>query len=298
MNRVARLLPALLAVALALTGCAGASAAESRPGAVRVVAATDVWGDVVQRIGGAHVAVTSIIDDPAKDPHEYEAGVRDRLAVARADLVVENGGGYDAFMERLRSSNRGVAVVSAAAVSGYAVSAATFNEHLWYDLPTVRRVAAAVAAVLQRRDPAHRADYAAALASFGRRLDALMREEDGVRRIASGRGVAVTEPVPLYLTTACGLVDRTPRAFSSAVEDGRDVPPAALQQELALLTQHRVALLAVNVQTAEPTTDQVVAAARAAGIPVVAFRETLPEGQDYPTWIAHQLAAVRAAVDA
>ena len=296
MDRAARLLPLLLAAALLLSGCADRSAAEGAGGPVRIVATTDVWGDVARQIGGSHVAVTSIIDDPAKDPHEYEADARDQLAVSRARILLENGGGYDDFLDRLRGANRSATVLNAAALSGYDQAAPGFNEHLWYDLPTVRRVAAAIADELRRRDTASATAYSAALRTFDGRLDGLMGQEAAIRRSAAGQGVAITEPVPLRLTDACGLTNRTPAAFSRAVEAGRDVPPGVLQQQLALFRQHRVALLAVNEQTGGPTTDQTVAAARTAGIPVVGFRETLPEGRDYVTWIRAELDAVRTAV--
>ena len=104
--------------------------------------------------------------------------------------------------------------------------------------------------------------------------------------------------MPLYLTAACGLVDRTPRGFGSAIEDGRDVPPALLQAQLRLVRSRRVALLAVNDQTEDPVTDQVVAAARRAALPVVGFGETLPAGRTFVSMFHGELDAVAAAVRA
>jgi zinc/manganese transport system substrate-binding protein len=91
-------------------------------------------------------------------------------------------------------------------------------------------------------------------------------------------------------------VNRTPTAFSSAVEDGRDAPPAVLRTQLDLLRSRRVALLAVNEQTEDPMTDRVVAAARVARVPVVGFRETLPAGRSYLAVFHEELTALRSAV--
>ncbi|MGN6741756.1 MAG: metal ABC transporter solute-binding protein, Zn/Mn family, partial [Amnibacterium sp.] len=159
-------------------------------------------------------------------------------------------------------------------------------------------VADAVSAALQRVDPVHAGAYRAALARFEGRVDDLAGREAAIRRVAQGRGAAITEPVPLHLLAACGLADRTPAAFSTAVEDGRDVAPSVLQVQLRLLREHRVALLAVNEQAEEPTTQQVVAAARAARVPVIGFRETLPAGATLLTLFHTELAAVAEAVGA
>jgi zinc/manganese transport system substrate-binding protein len=275
---------AVAAVGLLLSGCAEgspvASDGRTADGRISVVASTDVWGSIVTELGAGHVRVTALIDSPSKDPHDYQATVRDHLVVSRAAVVVENGGGYDDFMRRLTAGTGG-AVLDAVRISGMDSAAPGFNEHVWYDLPTVDRVAAAVSTALQHDDPAHVADYRAALARFRAEIADLAGTEARIRRLASGRGVAITEPVPLAATAACGLDDRTPAAFSTAIEDGRDVPPAVLQTQLGLLRSHRVALLAVNEQTVDPTTERVVAAAAAAHLPVVGFRETLPAGNTY-----------------
>ncbi len=67
-------------------------------GVVKVLATTNVWGDIAKQLGGDWVEVTVILDDPMQDPHSYEASARDQLAVNDAELIVMNGGGYDEFM--------------------------------------------------------------------------------------------------------------------------------------------------------------------------------------------------------
>jgi zinc/manganese transport system substrate-binding protein len=294
---VKRVLPLLLAPVLLLAGCSGTSAAEE-DGRVRVVASTDVWGDVVQRIGGSAVAVDSIISDPDRDPHEYAADPRDQLAVSRARLVVVNGGGYDDFLTRLlQHAPDTTEVVDAAAVTGLdRAPAGERNEHLWYDLDAVSEVAGRIATELGAVAPAQRSTFTSRLKAFRAELAGLEATERSIRATAQGKGVAITEPVPLAMTEALGLVNRTPTAFSEAVEEGDDVAPAVLQRQLALLADHRVAVLAVNEQATSPTTEQVVAAARTADVPVVRVRETLPDGQDYVAWMRSDLAAFRAAL--
>ena len=107
--RGAVLSAASLALVVSVASCG--SADDSGPssasdGTVDVVASINVWGDIVSTIGGDQVKVTSLITDPSADPHSYEANARTQLAVSEADLIVENGGGYDDFMDTLRSSRR------------------------------------------------------------------------------------------------------------------------------------------------------------------------------------------------
>ncbi|BAS09738.1 metal ABC transporter substrate-binding lipoprotein [Arthrobacter sp. Hiyo4] len=101
-------LAALAGVSLLLTACgsgggapSATSGTESSAGVVEVVASTNVYGDIAAIIGGDKVNVTSIITKTSQDPHSYEATAQDRLLVSKAELVIENGGGYDAFLHKM-----------------------------------------------------------------------------------------------------------------------------------------------------------------------------------------------------
>lgn len=90
------------AAALTLAGCSTTPAAgEGGDDGITVVASTNVYGSIAAQIGGDRIDVESIITSVTQDPHSYEATARDRLTVQKADLVIENGGGYDAFIDTL-----------------------------------------------------------------------------------------------------------------------------------------------------------------------------------------------------
>jgi zinc/manganese transport system substrate-binding protein len=286
-----------LAVAGASTGCssAGASAAD-----ISVVASTDVYGAIAEELAAGlparRVSVTSIIADPAVDPHSYEANPRDELAISRADLILENGGGYDDFVDDLRkASGASARVINAIAVSGRA-GEQPLNEHVWYDVATTRTVAARISQFLIAHDPSDAAVLRRNARSFSSALGRLQRIEANIRRKHAGAGAAVTEPVPLYLLEACGLVNRTPAEFSAAVENGTDASPQVLQALLDLFSEHRVQLLAYNEQTSDTQTDQVVAAAKANAVAVVTVTESLPADIAFPAWLGGILRAVEAAL--
>jgi zinc/manganese transport system substrate-binding protein len=299
-----RALPGLLLAALLLTGCGpsapagsgGGTGSAASPGAIPVVASTDVYGAVVRAVGGDRVAVTSLIDDPAADPHSFEAPPAAAAAAAKARLVVVNGGGYDDFAARLSPGS--ATVIDVVALSGLAAPAdGELNEHVWYSLPTVKTLAGRIAADLGAVEPASAATFTANADAFGARVDGLVAKVDTLKAAHGGERIAVTEPVPLYLTDAAGLVNATPAEFTEAVEEDADPPAAVVAQTLDLFGADPVRALLVNGQTRTPVTDQVEQAARNAGVPVVEVGETLPEGaDDYVNWMDGQIDALGSAL--
>ncbi len=325
-----RFLPAAALVAasvLALAGCAGGATGEQTgDGTLQVVASTNVYGDIAAAIAGDLVEVQSIITSVAQDPHSYEASARDQLTVSRASLIIENGGGYDAFMDAMiEGTGTEAPVITAvefsrdwpgnaghdAADHDDATDDATpesdatddhdhdghdhiegFNEHVWYDPHTIAHVAEDIAHELGELDAANAATYQANYETFTAGIDGIETSLDELKTRVGGQKVFVTEPVPLYLTAAAGLENATPAAFSEAVEEGQDVPPATLLEAVRILTSGEVRVLIVNAQTGGAETDEVVARAKGAGIPVLEFTELVPDGDTYLTWMQANVAAL------
>lgn len=270
----------------ALAGCTSAPAHNSDDGVLRVVASTNVYGDIAATIGGDTVEVTSIIDDPAQDPHEFEANGRVQLALSRADVVIVNGGGYDDFATTMlqASGNTTARVIDAVDLSDYDTGAAGFNEHVWYDYPTMRTVAKAIAAALDIADPAHSGMYDGRADGVVAEFDALIQLEGSIAAAAHGAGAVITEPVPLYALDASGFDNLTPPEFSEAIEEGTDVPPALLQSVLNLIGDGSADIVVYNQQTGGPQTDAVLDVATDNRVPAIGVSETVPDGLDYFSW--------------
>lgn len=310
--RRATLTPALaLAAALALTACgadatgpaAGPGSAPAAPAQVAVVASTDVYGSIVSAVGGDAVEVTSIINKPDSDPHEYESTPSDAAAFNGAKLVVYNGADYDPFADKLiGAAATKPAAINVAELSGLEADVPAgeeFNEHVWYSLPTVKKLADAVAADLGTADPASASTFTTNAAAFTTKIDALLAELDAIKAEHDGEKVAITEPVPVYIIEAAGLVNSTPEEFSEAVEEGGEVPAAVVADTLALFQgPDAVKALLANTQTEDAATRQVADAATAGNVPIVQVTETLPAGvTDYVTWMTQQIDALGAALD-
>lgn len=268
---------------------------------LNVVASTDVYGSIAERIGGNEVQVTSIIDSANADPLEYEATPADGIAVSRADLVVFNGNGYDEFMPRLVAASQGVeSVVNVTELSGLRPVAEAageeFNEHVWYSLETVRALAATLATEMGKARPAAASAFTDRATAFAEEIGGLQQQVDDLASSSKGTRIAVTEPLANYLLEDAGLDNVAPEQFQETIEEGDDPSAEVLQEMLALFGQDPVEALVLNTQTQSAVTDQVVQAAQKARVPVLRMSETLTS-PSYIEWMGGQIGALAAALE-
>jgi len=284
-----------LAAGAVLAACSSAPAPPPGPS---VVASTDVYGAIATAIGGSTVHVTSIINSPDADPHEYEPTPSDSLAVSRANVLVYNGGGYDDFAGKLleAADAKPISIV-VTALPDFDTDAPDFNEHAWYDLPAMKELADHLAGALGTVDQQGANRYLDNAKKFDAQVDGLVAKVAAIKAKHAGTKVGITEPVPGYLLDAAGLVVVTPPEFSEAVEEGTDPPAAVVTANNATFAEAKV--LVENAQTTGPTTTQAEQAAAANRVPVVKVTETLPDGvTDYVVWMSGQVDALAAALDA
>jgi zinc/manganese transport system substrate-binding protein len=280
---------------LALTGCGPLGHAAD--GRIGVVAGENVWGNIAAQLGGDRVAVTSLINDPGTDPHEYESDVHAAAAVADANVVIENGLGYDDFLTKLLSASPGnertVLTVSAAA----GVKADNANPHLWYGPGFVIAAARAIEGAFAKASPADAGRFRAHLRTFLAGEQRVVSVLHQIKAKYAGSAIAYTERVPGYLLAAAGLRLGVPASFPQAIEDGTDPSPRDNAAFEKALTGHRVKALIYNSQVTDPVTKQLRDLATTSGIPVVDMTETLPPTEpDYQTWQADQARALLAAL--
>ncbi|MEU4517873.1 zinc ABC transporter substrate-binding protein [Amycolatopsis sp. NPDC024027] len=277
----------------ALAACSGGGSSSDGGGAqvgsdgkVEVVASTDVWGSVAAAVGGQNVEVKSVIHDPSADPHSYETTADDALAAKGAQLLLSNGGGYDEFFGKLTEQ-----AGSAKKLVAYDIAATgDENEHVWYDLPGVGKVADRLAAQLGELKPAAKQQFADNATAFKAKVDALEKRLEELGTTHPGTKVVVTEPVAHYLLASAKITDATPKAFSDAVENDTDVPADAVSAYKQLIATKQVKALIDNEQTVTPLTQDVVKQAKEAGIGVVGVTETLPAGvTDYIGWMTGEV---------
>ncbi|KXP12731.1 hypothetical protein AXK57_00270 [Tsukamurella pulmonis] len=304
--RLARVAGAVAVAALALTACGQASEAESGDGKPSVVASTDVYGAIAQAVAGGDATVTSLFANPTGDPHEFEPSAQDTLTVKKASVLVFNGGHYDAYMEQAAEGTAAAKVDAVAVQSGTTAAEhgdanehdhAHENEHVFYDLPTMQKVATAVAQALSEKDTAHREGYESRAREFGTRLDGVIGQARAIGQANPGAKIAATEPVAGYLLTLAGLTDVAPARYTAAIESGTDPAPADIAAANALVSDKQVRAVVLNSQTESPVTSALAKTAETAGVPVVRVTESLPEGvDDYVAWQAENVQRLASAL--
>ena len=272
------------------------SNAPSSSTVINVVAAENFYGDVVKQLGGSHVAVTSILSNPNVDPHEYESNVQTAVAVSKAQLVVENGAGYDTWMDKLLSAspNSSRIVLVSADIAGHKLPD---NPHVWYGIDNMPTIAQAITGALKKLDAADAATFDKNLATFKQSLVPLEQKISDINKKYKGIPVALTETIYLYQTIPEGLDVLTPFEFQKANAEGTDPPANTVVETNTQVTRKEVKVLIYNVQTVTPITTNLQNEAQNLNIPIVPVSETMPPGKTYQTWMIDQLNTLQQALE-
>ncbi len=262
--------------------------------------AENEYANVIEQIGGRYVTVSAIESNPNTDPHTFEASPSVAQAVSAARLLVENGVGYDTYMEKIESaggagSDSQRLVINVQHLLGLPDS--TPNPHLWYRPQTMPAVARAIAADLSALAPAHAAYFQANARAFEASLQPWFT---ALREFSSrypGTTVATTEPVGDYMLEAAGTKNLTPFGLQADIMNGTDPAPQDVTFQEGLFSQKKVKVFVYNQQVTDSLTQSFLRAAKRNGVPVVGVYETMPTpGYDYQSWMLAEVKALERAV--
>jgi len=275
-----------LSAALALAAFSAPAWAEP----VTIVAAENFYGDLASQIGGANVAVTSILSSPDEDPHLFEASPDTAKALTDAKVVIVNGVDYDPWMEKLLSAHNapGRKEVIVGKLVGHKPGD---NPHLWYDPAYMKAAAKALTADLIAVDPAHKADYEQGHAKFLDSLKPLEEKIAAMRKSYAGQPVTASEPVFGYQAGLIGLKVHNEK-YALAIMNNAEPTPSEVAAFENDLKGHKVKAMLYNAQASEPAVGKLVDLAKANGIPVVGVSETEPPNSTYQDWMMGQLNAL------
>jgi len=264
---------------------------------INVVAAENFYGDIVKQLGGNHVRVLSILSDPNADPHEYESSIQDAVAVAKANIVIENGLDYDTWMDKLLSAspNPNRIVLIGGKLASHPLPD---NPHVWYGIDNVQAIAGDITDSLKKIDPADAGEFNQNLNKFDNSLQPLFLRIADIKAKYNNTPVGLTETIYLYQTKPEGLNVLTPFSFEKAIAEGND--PSAGDVAIAnnQITKKQIKILIYNVQTITPITTNLENEAESENIPVIPVSETMPLGKHYQSWMEDQLLNLENALQA
>ena len=249
-----------MVIAAAVAGCGSSSPAKA--GRIVAVGAENEYANVISQIGGKYVSVSAIMSNPNTDPHTFEASPSVAEKVSAAKLVVQNGVGYDTFMNKIESasSNSSRKVIDVQTLLGLPDS--TPNPHLWYDPTTMPQVATALVKDLSALAPSHRAYFAANARRFDASLKPWLNALAAFKRQHPGTPVATTEPVGDYMLRAAGTHNLTPFNLQADIMNGVDPAPQDIGLQNNLFKDHRVKVFLYNQQVTDTLTQSFLQAGR------------------------------------
>jgi zinc/manganese transport system substrate-binding protein len=286
---------ACLAACSSSSGSDGASTDSSS--AIKVVAAENEYGNVAAQIGGRYVSVTSIESNPNTDPHTYEVSPSVATSVSAAQIVIQNGIGYDDYMTKIESAspNPNRKVINVQHLLGLPDS--TPNPHLWYNPITMPKVASQLASDLSSLDPKHSSYFETNSAKFVTSLDPWLAAIASFKYRYPGTPVATTEPVSDYMLHAAGVDNLTPFGLQADIMNGVDPSPQDVSLQRSFFSDHKVKVFVYNQQVTDSLTASFISDAKSAGIPVIGVYETMPvPGYDYQSWMLAEVQALQRAV--
>jgi zinc/manganese transport system substrate-binding protein len=264
---------------------------------INVVAAENFWGSLAAQLGGSHVHVTSIINNPDADPHDYEPTAADGRAIAAAKVVIINGVGYDAWASKLADTNP--ATGRTTLTVGDLVGAKDGdNPHRWYNPDNVRAVIDQITADYKKADPGDAAYFDTQRSTvLNTNLKSYFDTINQIKASYAGTPVGASESIFAMVSPALGLSLLTPATFLRAISEGTDVTAADKSTVDGQIRNKQIKVYVYNSQNATPDVQAQVNEAKGAGIPVTTITETLtPAGASFQDWQVAQLDALQQAL--
>ena len=279
MYRIVRIAIAALAsvgMLASVAACGSGRSSSEKNGTIEVVASVNQWGTVAKTLGGGNVNVTSIINSTNVDAHDYEPTTSDIAKLQKAQVIIVNGAGYDAWAVKAAQSAKAT-VVNAAEVGGVQDGD---NPHVWFSADVRKAMAQAITDAYAKADSAKKSD-------FDKLNDQWMTEEGNVegkiaevKQKSDGLAYAATESVASYLAEDMGLADATPSGYAQATANESEPTPTDIKQFTDALKAGEIKLLVVNTQEESELTGKITNAAKSANVPMVNLTEQMPEQYD------------------
>lgn len=280
----------LVFIAVLLVGCTSRTTTSHDSHRINVVASLDFYGETAKAVLGDKGTVTSIIDKPSMEPHEFEPTTKTAKQVSNANIIIYNGLGYDTWMKRLSADNTGTTKINVA--QGIMNRRDGDNEHIWYSMKTMPKLANELANQFAKRRPENKAYFKRNAKRYIQSLKPLDQKVAQLRRNSHHARVNVSEPVFDYSLAEMGYRQNN-NHYAQAVQNDTDPSPKDIKQMQADIRHHKIAFFVVNTQEISKMTTNLLTLAKDSGVPIVRVTESQPSGTTYKTWMMRQFDEVQ-----
>jgi zinc/manganese transport system substrate-binding protein len=241
--------------------------------------------------------VDSIITNPDTDPHSYEPTAADARTVTTAQFTIVNGIGYDAWADKLLSTNPGSGRTELKVGDLVGIKPGG-NPHRWYSPDNVHQVIEAITAGYKKIDPADAAYFDQQKTIFETQTLAPYNQLIGdIKAKYAGTPIGASESIVTPLAEGLGLTMKTPETFLDAMSEGTD-PTAADKATIdQQIKTKQIKIYVYNSQNSTPDVVAQVNLAKSEGIPVATVTETLaPAGGTFQQWQVAELQGIETAL--
>lgn len=268
----------LLVAAVSLAACSKTK--QANDGKINIVTTTNVYSDIAKNVVGKYGTAQAIITKSSVDPHDFEPTTADAKKLSNATIVVENGLGYDSWMNKLASSVSKKPVSVGEDLMGLKKGD---NPHIWYNLSMPTKYVNYLVKRLSKIDKKH-AKY------FRENGDKYLAKIAQIKKTAKSingkdqKPVYVSEPVFDYALKEAGFKIGD-KEFEEAVENGTDPSPKTINQMTNAINDKKISFFVNNTQASSATVNTFVKLAKKNNIPVLKVRETIPDNTTYLKWM-------------
>ncbi|WP_225362948.1 metal ABC transporter solute-binding protein, Zn/Mn family [Apilactobacillus quenuiae] len=271
-------------MSIILVGCGNSNFAHSNK--MKIVTSTDIYGQAASAVAGSKAQVTSIINNPNVDPHDYQPTIKVAENISNANLVVYNGLGYDLWIEPLTQNTKHHTKLLN--VGADLLNKKTGdNPHVWYFSQTMIKLTNKIAQTLSNKDPVNREYY---LNNARKYIKTFVPIQNKIAQLKANKGkklVDVSEPVFDYSLNEMGYQIKD-NGYSKAVENGTDPTPGEIRSVQLDIIHHKIAFFVENTQASDSIVDNLVQLAKKHKVPVVKVTETMPSNTTYQHWMLSQ----------
>jgi len=247
-HRIALVIVAVLGISGLLTG---GTLAEP----MGVFAGIPPLAEIVERIGGDHVAVQILLDE-GQDPHTFSPSPKKIMRLRSAQVFFAAGLEFEKQISRKISNSSDLRIVIVAermdlpncTVAGHdhaghdhgahnhagddhtGCNHAGQDPHIWLSLPLINQQAAIVAEILQEIDPANAGQYATNLEQFTAEVSKLHEEIATLMKPYKGESFFTFHPAFAYFCADYGIVEKaveiagkqpTPKQLATLISSAR-----------------------------------------------------------------------------